>query len=99
MVQVPKVKIIGETSADKIKIEQHIIELIKGRLNVIKEELKIIEEDLNFFTRKHNFTNEEFLDKFNHGVLGDDEEFFVWEGSLKLRNDLLEEESLLRDAL
>ena len=65
----------------------------------IKEELIAIENDLNNYKNKYNLTNEGFLQKFNNGELGDDEDFFVWEGTLRLYDKLKNEESILRDVL
>ncbi len=63
----------------------------------IKEELTSIEKDLTRFREKYNLKDEDFLQKFNSGELGDNEDFFVWEGSLLLYEKLKAEENMLRE--
>ena len=94
-----KVKIIGETSIDKDILEAHITKLIKGRLMVIKTELTEINDELAYYTKRYQLANEEFLQKFNAGALGDEEDFFMWEGSLKVRRKLLEEQQMLSEII
>ena len=94
-----KVKITGETSSDKNKIEKTINDLIKGRLLTIKSELQSIDDDLNSFSLKYNMNRKEFLTKFDKGLLGDDEDFFTWKGNIKIKRALIEEQDLLREAL
>ena len=94
-----KINIIGNTNHPKDQIAKGISNLIRGRLMAIKEELVAIENDLNNYKNKYNLNNEEFLQKFNDGELGDEEDFFIWEGSLRLHEKLKNEESILRDVL
>ena len=83
-----KINIVGKTTYPKDQITKGIINIIKGRLMAIKEELISIEKDLTNFKSKYNFDENEFLQKFNGGELGDNEDFFIWEGSLKLYEKL-----------
>lgn len=94
-----KVKIIGDTTTDKVLLEEKVLDLIKARLNAIKTELNEIEKDNSFFQKKYKLSTKEFLEKFNDGSLGDDEDFFVWEGSLNVKNKLLEEQRLLSELI
>lgn len=84
-----KVKIIGETSIDKTIIEEYIEKLIRNRLIAIKKELDEINSDLKLFSKKYLINTEEFVKKFNDGKLGDQEDFFIWEGSIKVKNTLI----------
>ncbi len=90
---------MGETSIEKEKIEKQITELIKGRLRIIKRDLASIEGEINYFSKKYTLTNEDFLSKFEGGTLGDDEDYFIWKGVINMKNALLEEQTLLREAL
>ena len=54
---------------------------------------------MNDFLKKYLINTETFVKKFNTGVLGDEEDFFVWEGSLKIKNTLIEEQKLLSEIL
>ncbi len=94
-----KINIIGRTSHPKDQITKGIINIIKGRLMAIKEELASIEKDLTNFRGRYNLNDNDFLQKFNSGELGDNEDFFVWEGSLRFHAKLKNEESILRDVL
>ncbi|MFX1512169.1 MAG: hypothetical protein ACFFCQ_06255 [Promethearchaeota archaeon] len=92
-----KVKIIGETSIDKKKLEDNVVQLIKARLMSIKNELEEIDKDLIYFSRRYEMDSDEFIKKFNEGTIGDEEDYFIWEGSLKVRNKLLEEQRNLSE--
>ena len=94
-----KVKITGETSSDKSEIEKTIVDLIKGRLLTIKTELLTIDGDLSRFSTKYLMDHGEFLSKYDQGLLGDDEDFFTWKGTLKIQKALIAEQDLLREAL
>lgn len=96
---VSKIDIIGKTTYPKDQITRGILNLIKGRLMAIKEELVSIEKDLTYFRGRYNLDDKEFLQKFNSGELGDHEDFFVWEGSLRLYEKLKDEESILREVV
>ena len=93
-----KIRINGETKFSKEEITKGILNVIKGRLMTIKEEKMIIEKDLEHYRKKFDLNDDEFLHKFNNGELGDDEDFFIWKGSIEIVNNLLEEEKLLREA-
>ena len=94
-----KVKVVGEKTIDKGILEEKIVDLIKERLVMIKKELLEINNELSFFTKKYSLDEEEFLDKFNKGTLGDDEDYFVWEGSINIKRKLLEEQKMLSELI
>jgi len=96
---VAKINIMGKTTHPKEKITEEIMNIIRGRLMAIKEELISIEKDLTDFRSRYNLNDDNFLQKFNNGELGDNEDFFLWEGSLRLFDKLKTEESVLRDVL
>ncbi|MHA1855112.1 MAG: hypothetical protein ACTSYY_03630 [Promethearchaeota archaeon] len=94
-----KISISGNIEYSKEQITQQIIDLIKGRLLTIKEEMKSIENDLTHFKNKYNLSNKEFLTKFQNENLGDKEDYFVWESSVKLLDKLRKEYQLLKAVL
>ena len=94
-----KISISGNIEYPKEQITQQIIELIKGRLLTIKDEIESIKIDLNHFMNKYNLSNEEFLNKYQNEKLGDEEEYFVWESSIKLLDKLKKENQLLKAVL
>ncbi len=87
------------TSLSKEIIAEGVLNVVKGRLMAIKEEIRNVEQDITHFEEKFGYSSEEFLQKFTSGNLGDEEEFFVWQGSLNLLKSLHEEEKLLREVL
>lgn len=92
-----KIKIEGETKTEKAELEKKVVNLIKGRLIAIKDEIISIKEELRYYTKKYEITHEEFVEKFQNGDLGDDEEFFLWESELNMKNALLREQEELRE--
>lgn len=94
-----KIKIEGETKTEKAELEKKVVNLVKGRLIAIKKELESIKVDLDFLANKYSMTNDEFLKKFETGELGDDQDFFLWEGSVKMKNSFLKEQEELREIL
>ena len=94
-----RIRIEGETAHPKEIIAQDVLNAVIGRLAAIKETLKAIEEDITAFHEKYGYSDDEFLTMFSKGDLGDDDDFFVWEGSIKLHEKLIEEETILREVL
>lgn len=92
-----KVKIIGDTSTDKEILEEKITDLIKERLVTIKQELSEIESELSFYSKKYSLNEQDFLEQFNNGSLGDDEDYFIWEGSLNIKQKLVKEQEMLSE--
>jgi len=94
-----KISITGNIEYPKEQITQLIIDLIKGRLQTIKDEIESLKIDLNHFKNKFNLSDEEFLKKYQNEKLGDEEEYFVWESSIKLLDKLKKENILLKAVL
>ena len=53
----------------------------------------------HFLQKNHLLGEEEFLDKFNKGTLGDEEDYFVWEGTINIKRKLLEEQKMLSELI
>jgi hypothetical protein len=94
-----RIRIEGETEYAKDIIERGVRNAVIDRLNAIKKEIQEINKDLDFFRRKYDLADEIFLESFKNGDLGDDEDYFAWEGSLQILARLEEEQSVLREAL
>ena len=99
MTEMSKIQIEGDTVFSKEKITEQLLNLIKGRLSTIKKEITEIKTDLEQFHLKYSLTNDEFLNKFQEGILGDNNDYFVWKGSLELLHALIDEEKMLREVL
>ena len=94
-----KISISGNIEYSKEQIIQQIIDLIKGRLLTIKDEIESIKIDLKHFNNKYKLLSGEFLEKFQNENLGDEKDYFVWEGSIKLLGKLKKENQLLKAVL
>ncbi len=94
-----KISIIGNVEYPKEQIIQLIIDLVKDRLFTIKDEIKTMKIDLNHFKSKYNLSNEKFQEKYSNENLGDEEDYFIWESSIKILEKLRNENQLLRAVL
>lgn len=94
-----KIRIEGNTTFPKEVITNELVNIINGRLMTIEEELRGIGKDLEEFRTSHGMEDTDFLLKFENGELGDDEDFFLWESSLELRDNLKDERKILKEAL
>ncbi|MFH1774432.1 MAG: hypothetical protein ABH874_05685 [Methanobacteriota archaeon] len=68
-----------------IKMQKSSIPLVKSAIlrekNILKRKLELYEEELKKFEKKRKMSSKKFLEKFNSGELGDDEEWFAWEAT------------------
>ena len=91
------IEFIGKSHYSKEVINQEIIGLVQGRLIFIKEEIKNLHTDIITFQKIYKKSNDVFLQEFQNGILGDDEDFFVWSSSIDILKELTEEEKILKD--
>jgi hypothetical protein len=94
-----RIRIEGETTHPKDVITHDVVNAVIGRLASIKETIQAIDADLETFRKKYRLPDAKLMDLFNRGQLDDDEDYFAWEGSLKLRKQLVDEEAVLREVL
>jgi len=92
-----KITITGETSKSKEEIQNQLLSLIRSRLSSIKEEIQEINEEINQFQTKYQLDSDAFSKKFHAGQLGDDEDYFVWDGLIQVLTDLQSEQETLRE--
>ncbi|MEN4017430.1 MAG: hypothetical protein PQ975_01640 [Methanobacterium sp.] len=64
-----------EVSIVKESLQRELI-LSKSKVNLLKEEIK-------GFEKKYGMSSEEFMEKFEQGELGDDQNYFEWWGLLR----------------
>jgi len=69
--------------------EQIIKKLVHHSLQKEQKDLKEITEKLKAFEEKYKMKSEEFYKRFHHGDLGDDEDFFVWDATVKISIGIL----------
>lgn len=64
-----------EVSIVKESLQRELI-LSESKVNLLKEEIK-------GFEKKYEMSSEEFMEKFERGELGDDQNYFEWWGLLR----------------
>jgi hypothetical protein len=94
-----RIRIDGETAHPKEIITHDVINAVIGRLMAIKETLQAIEADLAAFQKRYGYSDDEFRIMFTRGDLGDEADFFAWDGSIRLREKMVEEDAILREVL
>ena len=94
-----RIQIIGEDGLTNQETTNEVLELIKGRIRAIFKEVEILQADINLFVAKYNISSEQFWIRFEQGDMGDEEDFFVWHGSMKLLENLNAEKLMLRNIL
>jgi hypothetical protein len=94
-----KVTITGNTITPKEILTREILDLIKGRIATIKKELLKTDNDLILFRKIYKLSDEEFLKKWGEGEMGDDQDYFIWESSIKMHDELKSEQKRLSELL
>lgn len=94
-----KIQITGDTSFDKNLIEKQLINLVNTRLIEIKDEISSVKLDIEYFEKKYQMKSDEFVNKFTEDKFGDDEDYFIWKGSISILENLIREQNILRETL
>jgi hypothetical protein len=68
--------------------EQAIKKLIRHSLQKEQRDLQELTDELKAFEEKYNMQSEEFHERFHHGILGDDEDFFVWDAKFEMNKEI-----------
>jgi hypothetical protein len=55
-----------------------IVEALQRERALLRVKARILRSRVEDFEKRFNMKSEEFLEKFELGELGDDEEFFLW---------------------
>jgi hypothetical protein len=55
-----------------------IVEALQRERALLRVKARILRSRVEDFEKRFNMKSEEFLEKFESGELGDDEEFFLW---------------------
>ena len=70
-----------------VKFDERAVSLLTRILNIeyrrLQLELRMVEEKIKRFEKEYGMSSSEFLEKYSHGELGDEEEFLEWYGELK----------------
>jgi hypothetical protein len=58
-------------------------ESLRRELKLSEAKVNLINEEIEGFERRYEMPSEEFVDKFERGELGDDQEYFEWWGLVR----------------
>ncbi|HHW41602.1 MAG TPA: hypothetical protein GXX19_10740 [Syntrophomonadaceae bacterium] len=56
---------------------------LERELALIEAKLQLIKEEVNGFERKFKMSSNKFIQDFEQGILGDEQEFFEWWGLVR----------------
>ena len=68
-----------ESNGTDIFTEQAVKKLISRNLQKEERDLAEVMEKLKRFEQKYSMASAEFHERFHHGELGDNEDFFTWD--------------------
>ena len=80
-------------------VKDVVIRTLRSRIEEIKQKLSDIYENMRYFERKYGMKTEEFYEKFLSGTLGDEMDFFEWEASKEIYDELKEEKRVLVEVI
>ena len=58
-------------------------ESLRRELALMEAKVNLIKEEIEGFEKRYELSSEEFLDKFERGTFGDDQEYFEWWGLIR----------------
>ncbi len=70
--------IIMGTEAIKVEAESIIRDALRRELALFESRERAACSEVSEMERKYGMKSHEFLDKFQNGPLGDDQDYFVW---------------------
>ncbi len=87
---VQKMEALSAACESEAEFDMMLDKIVDVRLSRYRSRLERYERELNELERKHDMDSEEFQRRFESGELGDDMEYFEWNGMIELRNDLVQ---------
>lgn len=63
--------------------------------NRLKREIARLQIDIVDFEKKYNMTSKDFIEKFDRGLLGDENDYMIWSGIFEMQKDSKEKLSRL----
>ena len=94
-----KLELLSENCSDRTELDRILGQLLGVMLTRHQKKLAIYDEDIRKFEQLYNCDSEQFLHKFNAGILGDNLDFFEWFSLWELRKDILSKISKLEQGL
>jgi hypothetical protein len=80
-----------------MQVKRKVAESLKRGLKICDIALSNINEKLEEFEIKYSMTTEEFNEKFEKGLLGDDQDFFEWNAYVENYKDWQDRKKALED--
>jgi hypothetical protein len=66
------------TEATKAEAESIVKDALRRELALFESRERSASTEVVEMERKYDLTSHDFLDKFDNGLLGDDQDYFVW---------------------
>lgn len=74
-------------------------EALRRELTLSEAKVNLISEEIEGFEKRYEMSSEEFVDKFERGELGDDQEYFEWWGLVRGLKKIEEQISKIKAVL
>jgi hypothetical protein len=71
------------TEASRAESESIIKDALRRDLSLFESKERLTSLEIQELERKYDMISIDFLEKFESGVLGDDQDFFVWWGLIR----------------
>lgn len=94
-----KLELLSENCSNRTELDRILGQILGVMLTRHRQKLAIYDEDIHKFEQLYNLDSEQFLQKFNAGILGDNIDFFEWFSLWELRKDILSKISKLEQGL
>jgi len=66
-------------------------ESLRRELALSEAKMNLIQEELEGFEKRYEMSSDEFVAKFGHGELGDEQDYFEWWGLVRGRKTIGEQ--------
>ena len=76
-----------------------VVDALKREISICDSAVKRYEKILDKFELKYGLTSRQFSDRFNSGVLGDEQDFFEWDAIFDYYNDWTIRKQTLQESL
>lgn len=93
-----KIHLLEQSAPDPVVLSGIVDKLLANMADQYREKIAHYDSLIAEFEGRYGLSSPEFLDRFNTGELGDNMDYFEWEGLLKLRETAIGKLSALERA-
>jgi len=90
-----KLHLLEQSASNPEQLSAILDKLLANQAEQYRQKIIQYNESITGFELKCGFDSQTFLQQFENGALGDDMDYFEWEGLLKLRDVAMNHLSLL----